>query len=105
MEPHHFHVSKTREIFHYNGLHVFCVFGILFFTHFCSAVGIHHSVVTLRRHAGTYSCFPSRQVARLPRMRTLSRELLLEILDALAEEMPEVRLCQDLSTASGTADG
>ncbi|XP_043239631.1 leucine-zipper-like transcriptional regulator 1 [Amphibalanus amphitrite] len=45
------------------------------------------------------------KVARLPRMRSLSRELLLEILDALAEEMPEVRLCQDLSAAGGTADG
>ncbi|CAL8110859.1 unnamed protein product [Orchesella dallaii] len=41
------------------------------------------------------------KVARLPRIRTLERELLLEIIEALAEEMGDTtRLCRDLSTFS-----
>jgi len=44
--------------------------------------------------------FPLLQVARLPKFQTLSRELLLEILGALAEEMSDMKLCQDMSSIS-----
>ncbi|KAL0099828.1 hypothetical protein PUN28_019914 [Cardiocondyla obscurior] len=37
------------------------------------------------------------KVARLPRLRQLSRELLLDILDALADERSEARTCQDMT--------
>ncbi|XP_021921772.1 leucine-zipper-like transcriptional regulator 1 isoform X2 [Zootermopsis nevadensis] len=40
------------------------------------------------------------KVARLPKFQTLSRELLLEILAALAEEMSDSKLCQDMSSTS-----
>jgi len=41
------------------------------------------------------------KVARLPKMRSLNRDLLLEIIDALADEMGETtRLCRDFSNAS-----
>jgi hypothetical protein len=46
------------------------------------------------------SAFPLLQVARLPKFQTLSRELLLEILGALAEEMSDMKLCQDMSSIS-----
>ncbi|XP_012141205.1 leucine zipper like transcription regulator 1 isoform X2 [Megachile rotundata] len=37
------------------------------------------------------------KVARLPRLKQLSRELLLEILEALADERSEARTCQDMT--------
>ncbi|XP_012539725.1 leucine-zipper-like transcriptional regulator 1 isoform X1 [Monomorium pharaonis] len=37
------------------------------------------------------------KVARLPTLRQLSRELLLDILDALADERTEARTCQDMT--------
>ncbi|XP_070153632.1 leucine-zipper-like transcriptional regulator 1 isoform X1 [Polyergus mexicanus] len=37
------------------------------------------------------------KVARLPRLRQLSRELLLDIFDALADERSEIRTCQDMT--------
>ena len=37
------------------------------------------------------------KVAKLQRMRRLSRELLLDILDAIAERMSDGGLCLDLS--------
>lgn len=37
------------------------------------------------------------KVARLPRLRQLSRELLLDILEALADERSEARTCQDMT--------
>ncbi|XP_011643295.1 leucine-zipper-like transcriptional regulator 1 [Pogonomyrmex barbatus] len=37
------------------------------------------------------------KVAKLPRLRQLSRELLLDILDALADERSETRTCQDMT--------
>lgn len=46
------------------------------------------------------------KVAPLPQMKVLSRELLLDILHALADEMatyPEGRLVQDMSCASLTS--
>jgi hypothetical protein len=53
----------------------------------------HHCVVSK-------STCPLLQVARLPKFQTLSRELLLEILAALAEEMSDMKLCQDMSSIS-----
>ncbi|KYM96376.1 Leucine-zipper-like transcriptional regulator 1 [Cyphomyrmex costatus] len=38
------------------------------------------------------------KVARLPKLRELSRELLLDILDALADDRSEARTCQDMTT-------
>ncbi|XP_029167293.1 leucine-zipper-like transcriptional regulator 1 [Nylanderia fulva] len=38
------------------------------------------------------------KVARLPRLRQLSRELLLDILEALADERSEARTCQDMTS-------
>jgi hypothetical protein len=43
------------------------------------------------------------QVARLPKFQTLSRELLLEILAALAEKS-DTKLCQDMSSNSLSSD-
>ena len=40
------------------------------------------------------------QVARLPHIEHLSKAMLLEIFHALADEMSESRLCQDMSNAS-----
>lgn len=40
------------------------------------------------------------KVARLSRIKTLSRELLLDILEALAIEMSDSKICQDMSSAS-----
>ncbi|XP_071555208.1 leucine-zipper-like transcriptional regulator 1 isoform X1 [Temnothorax nylanderi] len=37
------------------------------------------------------------KVARLPKLRQLSRELLLDIFDALADERSEARMCQDMT--------
>lgn len=44
------------------------------------------------------------QVARLPRTRQLSRELLLDILEAVADDLGEARLCPDISTHSLGSD-
>ncbi|KAG8039750.1 hypothetical protein G9C98_000479 [Cotesia typhae] len=40
------------------------------------------------------------KVARLPRVRQISRELLLDIFDALADERSEARTCQDIMQSS-----
>ncbi|GIY59368.1 hypothetical protein CEXT_405881 [Caerostris extrusa] len=49
---------------------------------------------------------PDLKVARrLPHFRLLSRELLLDILDSLANEKSESNLCQDMSSISLCADG
>lgn len=45
------------------------------------------------------------QVARLPRFRLLSKEILLDILDSLADEMSDSKLCQDMSSISLCTDG
>ncbi|XP_023228319.1 leucine-zipper-like transcriptional regulator 1 [Centruroides sculpturatus] len=44
------------------------------------------------------------KVARLPRFHLLSRELLLDILAALADDMSDSKLCQDMSSASLCTD-
>jgi hypothetical protein len=40
------------------------------------------------------------QVACLPKLQTLSRELLLDIIAALAEKMRDSKPCQDMSSNS-----
>ncbi|XP_045583758.1 leucine-zipper-like transcriptional regulator 1 isoform X1 [Procambarus clarkii] len=40
------------------------------------------------------------KVAQLPKMRCLSRDLLLDILEALAEDMSDSKLCHDMSSIS-----
>lgn len=40
------------------------------------------------------------KVARLSKMKTLTRELLLDILEALAVEMSDSKICQDMSSVS-----
>lgn len=44
------------------------------------------------------------KVARLPKMRMLSRELILDVLEALADDMSDNKLCQDMSSASLNSD-
>lgn len=44
------------------------------------------------------------QVARLPRMQNLSRELLLEVIEAIADVLREIRFSQDLTTLSIHSD-
>ncbi|XP_046738235.1 leucine-zipper-like transcriptional regulator 1 isoform X1 [Diprion similis] len=44
------------------------------------------------------------KVARLPKLKQLSRELLLDIIEALADEKSEGRMCQDMSSASLSSD-
>ena len=64
--------------------------------------GLLTSVKLKETHRGVVNkcAFPLLQVARLPKFQTLSRELLLEILAALAEEMSDMKLCQDMSSIS-----
>lgn len=40
------------------------------------------------------------QVIRMPTLKTLGRDLLLEIMEALADEMSASKLCSDISTTS-----
>ena len=40
----------------------------------------------------------------MPRMRSLSRDLLLEVIEALADDMSESKLCQDMSCTSLNSD-
>ncbi|XP_046979238.1 leucine-zipper-like transcriptional regulator 1 isoform X1 [Schistocerca americana] len=44
------------------------------------------------------------KVARLPKMRSLGRELLLDILEALADDMSDSKLCQDMTSVSLNSD-
>lgn len=44
------------------------------------------------------------KVARLPKMRTLSRELILDVLEALADDMSDNKMCQDMSSVSLSSD-
>ena len=46
------------------------------------------------------------KVARLPHIKTLPRPLLLDVIEALAEEMSESggKLCQDMSSISLSSD-
>lgn len=41
--------------------------------------------------------FVFKQVARLPRLKQLNRGLLLDIIEALADEQSEARTCQDMA--------
>lgn len=44
------------------------------------------------------------KVAKLPKLRSLSKELILDILIALANDMSDPRLCQDMSSISLSSD-
>jgi hypothetical protein len=45
------------------------------------------------------------QVTRLPKFKILSRDLLLDILFALADDVSESKLCQDTSSISLSSEG
>jgi hypothetical protein len=49
--------------------------------------------------SNAYFCsfFAFIQVARLPKFKQLSRELLLDIIEVLADERSEARTCQDMT--------
>ncbi|XP_052802269.1 leucine-zipper-like transcriptional regulator 1 [Mya arenaria] len=51
----------------------------------------------MKKHALRIIVHHFPKVAKLPQVRRLSRELLLDIIDAVAEDMPETRLAQDMS--------
>ncbi|KFM82844.1 Leucine-zipper-like transcriptional regulator 1, partial [Stegodyphus mimosarum] len=59
----------------------------------------------MKKHALNMIVHHFSKVARLPRFRLLSRPLLLDILDSLADEMSDSKLCQDMSSISLCADG
>ncbi|GFV26886.1 leucine-zipper-like transcriptional regulator 1 [Trichonephila clavipes] len=59
----------------------------------------------MKKHALSMIVHHFSKVARLPHFRLLSRELLLDILDSLADEMSDSKLCQDMSSISLCADG
>ena len=44
------------------------------------------------------------KVAKLPKMRVLSRELLLDVIDSLAEDQSDNKLCHDFSSISLSTD-
>lgn len=44
------------------------------------------------------------QVARLPKMQTLSRDLLLEVIEAMADVLGEIRFNQDFTSISVQSD-
>lgn len=44
------------------------------------------------------------KVAKLPKLRSLSKELILDILIALANDMNDPRMCQDMSSISLNSD-
>ncbi|EEC15876.1 lztr-1, putative, partial [Ixodes scapularis] len=54
----------------------------------------------MKKHALSLIVHHYPKVARLPRLQGLSRELLLDILEALADDMSDSKLCQDVSSAS-----
>ncbi|XP_070571982.1 leucine-zipper-like transcriptional regulator 1 [Ptychodera flava] len=54
----------------------------------------------MKKHALSIITHNFPKVAKLPRIRSLNRQLLLDIMDALAEHMSESRLCQDMSSLS-----
>ncbi|XP_013788494.1 leucine-zipper-like transcriptional regulator 1 [Limulus polyphemus] len=58
----------------------------------------------MKKHALNLVVHHFPKVARLPRIRSLSRELLIDILEALADDMSESKLCQDMSSASLCGD-
>ena len=68
----------------------------------CEFCGLFTCLKVKETHFGVVivSTLPLLQVARLPKFQTLSRELLLEILAALAEEMSDMKVCQDMSSIS-----
>ncbi|XP_060568676.1 leucine-zipper-like transcriptional regulator 1 [Ruditapes philippinarum] len=58
--------------------------------------------VDMKKHALSIIVHHFPKVAKLPQIGRLSRELLLDILEAIADDMSETRICQDLSSSSLT---
>ncbi|XP_053375125.1 leucine-zipper-like transcriptional regulator 1 [Mercenaria mercenaria] len=58
--------------------------------------------VDMKKHALSIIVHHFPKVAKLPQIGRLSRELLLDILEAIADDMSENRICQDLSSSSLT---
>uniref|UniRef100_A0A0B6ZJ80 BTB domain-containing protein n=1 Tax=Arion vulgaris TaxID=1028688 RepID=A0A0B6ZJ80_9EUPU len=58
--------------------------------------------IDMKKHALSIIVHHFTKAARFPSLRRLSRELLLDVLDALADELSESRVCQDLSGISLT---
>ncbi|CAH1786003.1 unnamed protein product [Owenia fusiformis] len=58
----------------------------------------------MKKHALSIIVHHYSKVARLPEVRRLSRELLLDIIDALADDMSDSRMCQDVSSISLNMD-
>lgn len=56
----------------------------------------------MKKHALSIIVHHFPKVAKLPQISRLSRELLLDILQAVAEDMAQSRLCQDMSSNSLT---
>nr|XP_037271803.1 LOW QUALITY PROTEIN: leucine-zipper-like transcriptional regulator 1 [Rhipicephalus microplus] len=58
----------------------------------------------MKKHALSLIVHHYPKVARLPKIRSLSKDLLLDILEALADDMSDSKLCQDVSSASLCSD-
>lgn len=58
----------------------------------------------MKKHALSLIVHHYPKVARLPRLRCLSKDLLLDILEALADDLSDSKLCQDVSSASLCSD-
>ncbi|XP_074641626.1 leucine-zipper-like transcriptional regulator 1 [Tubulanus polymorphus] len=54
----------------------------------------------MKKHALNIIVHHFPKIARLPQIKRLNRDLLLDVLMAIAEEMSESRLCQDISSVS-----
>ncbi|XP_064461375.1 leucine-zipper-like transcriptional regulator 1 [Ornithodoros turicata] len=58
----------------------------------------------MKKHALSLIVHHFPKVARLPRLRCLSKDLLLDIVGAVADHLSESKLCQDVSSASLCSD-
>jgi len=58
----------------------------------------------MKKHALNLIVHHFPKVARLPRLQTLSRELLLDVVQVLADEMSDSKMCQDISCISLNSD-
>ncbi|ESO89967.1 hypothetical protein LOTGIDRAFT_124272 [Lottia gigantea] len=54
----------------------------------------------MKKHALNIIVHHFPKVARLPHIRKLTRDLLLDVIDALADDLSDSRLCQDMSSPS-----
>ncbi|XP_041348005.1 leucine-zipper-like transcriptional regulator 1 [Gigantopelta aegis] len=88
-----------------NRLQAFCKHNLEMNVSFTNVIQILEAAdkiqaMDMKKHALDIIVHHFPKVARLPQMRRLSRDLLLDVVDALADEMSESRLCQDMSYAS-----